>query len=137
MPQGSLGSTFGEPFTEDLEVMDSSSHRGHGARERPAPADVPDHVEYLIIGAGVHGLSTAWHLGLRMKAEGKDPGKRVLVVEDEAGVRDLAVRALQMAGYQVVEAPDGAAALEVLAAHRDGVVAVVSDVAMPAMGVMR
>jgi glycine/D-amino acid oxidase-like deaminating enzyme len=75
VPQGSLGSTFGEPFTEDLEVMDSSSHRGHGARERPAPADIPDHVEYLIIGAGVHGLSTAWHLGLRMKAEGKDPSK--------------------------------------------------------------
>ena len=61
-------------------------------------------------------------------------GGTVLVVEDEAGVRDLAVRSLQRAGYVVVEAPNGAAALEVLAAHRDGVVAIVSDVAMPVMG---
>ncbi|MEA2783402.1 MAG: hypothetical protein QOK29_4946, partial [Rhodospirillaceae bacterium] len=23
---------------------------------------LPSHVKYLIIGAGIHGLSTAWHL---------------------------------------------------------------------------
>ena len=72
--------------------------------------------------------------GARTSGQHAKGGGTVLVVEDEPGVRDLAVRALQMAGYRVVEAPDGAAALEVLAAHRASVVAIVSDVAMPVMG---
>jgi glycine/D-amino acid oxidase-like deaminating enzyme len=38
---------------------------------------VPDSVPVLVIGAGVHGLSTAWHLGRR--------GERVLVI-DKSGV---------------------------------------------------
>jgi signal transduction histidine kinase len=58
----------------------------------------------------------------------------VLVAEDEADVRALAVRALRMAGYTVLEAEDGAAALDLLAAQQGDIVAIVSDVAMPVMG---
>src|SRR3954468_10509989 len=43
----------------------------------PVPASVPPSVKHLVIGAGVHGLSTAWHLA---KA-----GEEVLVV-DKTGV---------------------------------------------------
>jgi glycine/D-amino acid oxidase-like deaminating enzyme len=46
---------------------------------------IPEHVEYLIIGAGVHGLSTAYHLALELRARGKGSGADVLVV-DKAGV---------------------------------------------------
>ena len=28
---------------------------------------LPEKVEYVIIGAGIHGLSTAWHLALKLK----------------------------------------------------------------------
>ena len=31
----------------------------------------PTRAKYLIIGAGVHGLSTAWHLGLALQARGR------------------------------------------------------------------
>jgi signal transduction histidine kinase len=72
--------------------------------------------------------------GARASGPHAGGGGTVLVVEDEPGVRDLAVRALQMAGYRVVQAPEGAVALEVLAAHRATVVAIVADVAMPVMG---
>ena len=41
------------------------------------PSALPSSVPFLVIGAGVHGLSTAWHLAQR--------GERVLVV-DKAGV---------------------------------------------------
>jgi len=61
-------------------------------------------------------------------------GGTVLVVEDETDVRALALRALEAAGYQVLEAKDGAAALDVLAAHHGDIVAIVADVAMPVMG---
>ena len=41
--------------------------------------------QYVIIGAGVHGLSTAWHLARRLKATGKGDGSDILVV-DKSGV---------------------------------------------------
>jgi len=41
--------------------------------------------KYVIIGAGIHGLSTAWHLARRLKANGRGDGSDVLVL-DKAGV---------------------------------------------------
>ncbi|MGE0857335.1 MAG: response regulator, partial [Hyphomicrobiaceae bacterium] len=58
---------------------------------------------------------------------------RVLLVEDEDGVRSFAVRALRSRGFEVLEACNGAEALEVLAAHDNKVDIVVSDVVMPEM----
>ncbi|MDQ3741647.1 MAG: response regulator transcription factor [Actinomycetota bacterium] len=54
---------------------------------------------------------------------------RILVVDDEPAVRASLDRALRVAGYDVALAPDGAAALDVLAGG--GQDAVVLDVAMP------
>jgi len=45
----------------------------------------PSHVKYLIIGAGIHGLSTAYHLALQLKAQGKGDGRDILVV-DKSGI---------------------------------------------------
>ena len=42
---------------------------------------LPNKVEYLVIGAGVHGLSTAYHLAKYLKAAGKDSGEDILVIE--------------------------------------------------------
>lgn len=42
---------------------------------------LPQRVEYLIIGAGVHGLSTAYHLSKYLKARGQGSGADVLVIE--------------------------------------------------------
>ncbi len=58
---------------------------------------------------------------------------RVLLVEDEDGVRGFAVRALQRQGYEVLEAISGVEALEVLEAAGGKVDLVVSDVIMPEM----
>src|SRR5919202_880238 len=46
-------------------------------------ADLPRSVKYLVIGAGVHGLSTAWHLAKAQRARGEEPD--VLIV-DKTGV---------------------------------------------------
>lgn len=46
---------------------------------------LPDHTKYLIIGAGVHGLSTAYHLALKLKALRRGNGSDILVV-DKTGV---------------------------------------------------
>jgi glycine/D-amino acid oxidase-like deaminating enzyme len=39
----------------------------------------------LIIGAGIHGLSTAWHLGEALRKSGRGSGKDILVV-DKSGI---------------------------------------------------
>lgn len=58
---------------------------------------------------------------------------RVLLVEDDSAVRAGLRRMLDAAGYDVVEAPDGAAALAAIEQHGDGVNVVLSDIAMPSM----
>ena len=55
----------------------------------------------------------------------------VLVVDDEDVVREVTRRALESAGYQVVEASNGARALGIL--MQGGVDAVVTDIRMPGM----
>jgi glycine/D-amino acid oxidase-like deaminating enzyme len=46
---------------------------------------MPEHVRYVVIGAGIHGLSTAWHLARRLRAAGAGDGSDVLVL-DKTGV---------------------------------------------------
>ena len=46
---------------------------------------IPDRSKYLIIGAGVHGLSTAYHLALELQARRKGRGADILVI-DKKGV---------------------------------------------------
>ncbi len=58
----------------------------------------------------------------------------VLIVEDQAGVRAMARRALERAGYQVLEAGDGVEAVEVCRNNADTLDIVLTDVVMPRMG---
>ena len=57
----------------------------------------------------------------------------VLLVEDEADVRELAREILEMAGYTVLEAPTGADALRLCVQHRDEICLLLTDVVMPQM----
>jgi len=41
--------------------------------------------KYLIIGAGIHGLSTSYHLALELKNRGLGSGKDILVI-DKSGI---------------------------------------------------
>jgi PAS domain S-box-containing protein len=55
----------------------------------------------------------------------------VLLVEDEASVRRLVARMLRDAGYEVIEAPDGAEALRLGRQQIERVTALVTDLDMP------
>ena len=64
---------------------------------------IPDKVDYLIIGAGIHGLSTAWHLAEKLKAKGKGDGSKILVVEKDsiaAGASGVACGVVRNNYYQ-------------------------------------
>ena len=60
-------------------------------------------------------------------------GGAVLFVDDEPALRDLAVRTLRPAGYEVLTAADGREALEVLRARPAYVLVVVLDLTMPGL----
>lgn len=58
---------------------------------------------------------------------------RILVVEDEDGVRSIVVRALGMCGYDIVEASDGDEALDIIETEREKFDLVLTDIMMPEM----
>ncbi|HMV33149.1 MAG TPA: response regulator, partial [Gemmatimonadales bacterium] len=62
------------------------------------------------------------------------PRGTVLVVEDERMVRDLVRRTLARAGYHVLEAVDGEAALALARAEDGPIDLLLTDVVMPRMG---
>jgi methylglutamate dehydrogenase subunit A len=39
------------------------------------------HARYVVVGAGIHGLSTAWHLARELKASGRGDGGDVVVID--------------------------------------------------------
>ena len=45
----------------------------------------PNHADYVIIGAGVHGLSTAWRLAERLSSRGEEVEGRIVVL-DKSGI---------------------------------------------------
>ncbi len=45
---------------------------------------LPSSCKYFILGAGIHGLSTAYHLALELKAKGQGGGEDILVVDKTA-----------------------------------------------------
>ena len=57
----------------------------------------------------------------------------VLVVEDEQGVRDLAVQVLRSCGYRVLAAQGGPEALQVSKGYEDPIHLLLTDVVMPQM----
>ncbi len=58
----------------------------------------------------------------------------ILLAEDDDMVRELVVRTLESAGYQVVTAGDGAEALEVFDDRKDDVALAIVDAVMPRLG---
>jgi PAS domain S-box-containing protein len=63
-----------------------------------------------------------------------EPGtETILLVEDEANLRYLARQFLEKQGYRVIEAADGAVAMQVAVAHEGVIHLLLTDVIMPGM----
>jgi len=80
-----------------------------------APAPAPDDVQATSAARDVTGQDT------------------ILLVEDEEAVRSFAARALRMRGYNVLEAPGGDEALEIVKSGGQTIHLLITDVVMPNM----
>lgn len=80
----------------------------------------------------VHSPTALTGVDAALVLQTPDGGREtVLVVEDEAPVRALVERVLRHQGYEVIAAPDGRAAREVLAGYAGPIHMLLSDVVMP------
>ena len=64
---------------------------------------LPAHVKYLVIGAGIHGLSTAYHLARALEAAGQGSGADIAVVDKTdiaAGASGIACGVVRNNYYQ-------------------------------------
>lgn len=60
-------------------------------------------------------------------------GETILVVDDEAAIREVACRTLGAHGYKVLMAADGSEAISLFVKHREQVCLVLTDMLMPVM----
>jgi two-component system cell cycle sensor histidine kinase/response regulator CckA len=68
-----------------------------------------------------------------VKEEVNRGDETILVVEDDAGVRKMAVQILNMQGYMILEAPNGEEALKICGEGKEPIHLMVTDVVMPGM----
>ncbi len=66
-------------------------------------------------------------------AEARESGGFILVVDDEAGIREIAKGILEVFGYCVITASDGAEGIEMYRKRRGAIEAVLLDMTMPDM----
>jgi CheY-like chemotaxis protein len=73
-----------------------------------------------------------WHSGCRAGLDGKRaPVSHILVVDDDAAIRDVVTDILQMSDYRVKTATNGAEALESVRSERPALILL--DLMMPVM----
>ena len=77
---------------------------------------------------------TAAVIPAAVEAPKAEPGtETILLVEDEANLRYLARQFLEKQGYKVIEAADGAVAMQIVVAHEGVIHLLLTDVIMPGM----
>src|SRR5215813_4306965 len=77
---------------------------------------------------------TAAQVITKVEFQKVEPGtETILVVEDEANLRYLARQYLEKQGYRVIEAADGAVAMQIAVAHEGIIHLLLTDVIMPGM----
>jgi PAS domain S-box-containing protein len=77
---------------------------------------------------------SATHVASAVTQQRVEPGtETILLVEDEANLRYLARQYLEKQGYKVIEAADGAVAMQIAVAHESVIHLLLTDVIMPGM----
>lgn len=77
---------------------------------------------------------TAVQVPEKIQFQRVEPGtETILLVEDEANLRYLARQYLEKQGYKVIEAADGAVAMQIAVAHEGVIHLLLTDVIMPGM----
>lgn len=122
---------FSRALREDLELLSPAARQSNGALSAIPALLGESRIAWRILPAA-EGSSLQLHFPTDPAPI--NPSKRILVVDDEEGIRALVRKVLERNGFQVVEADSGEAALTLLASDPTPIDLLVSDMMMPGMG---
>jgi two-component system cell cycle sensor histidine kinase/response regulator CckA len=117
-------------LAEDLELLSPAARVSNGALSAVPALLLASRVQWRVL--PVAGESSL-HLAFSNDAVTAGPAKRILVVDDEEGIRTLVRKVLERQGFQVSEAESGAAALGLLEREGAAYDLLISDMMMPGM----
>jgi PAS domain S-box-containing protein len=120
------GSGLGLP-----QVLGVAKQLGGGVSVSSAPGTGTSITIFLPRGAEAHSPEPVEPPTQRAVIAQSPQSVRILLVDDDTDVRTVAAATLEAAGYQVIQAASGAAALEILSHAGTQVGLMVVDVAMP------
>ncbi|HWE47301.1 MAG TPA: response regulator [Caulobacteraceae bacterium] len=123
-----LATVYGIVEQADGCVVLDEAKPGHGATFR---IFLPAYAAPAIEAPAPQPAATA--APVRSAARDLSGAGKILFVEDEDRVRDIAARLLRERGYEVIEASDGEEALALAEEHSGGIDMMISDVIMPGM----
>lgn len=121
---------FARSLKDDLELLSPAARASNGALSAVPALLAESRVLWRIV-ATAEGSTL--HLRFATDVAAAGPTKRILVVDDEEGIRTLVRKVLERQGFQVTEAESGDAALRLL--ERDGASydLLISDMMMPGL----
>ena len=74
-----------EPFSRETRLYrDSIGQKQPLNGDKLMPGALPESSKYVVVGGGVHGLSTAWHLAMELEASGQGSGADVILLDKTA-----------------------------------------------------
>jgi CheY-like chemotaxis protein len=77
--------------------------------------------------------SLSWQREKADEPSGLESSVKIMLVEDEAAIREMTREMLELMGHIVYEAKDGVEAIEVFRQHKDEIHLVMCDLSMPRM----
>jgi len=81
--------------------------------------------------AGTSSPANPGHVSETGQPAQESPATTVLVVEDEAGLRQAVSKMLGKRGFSVIEAPDGTAALDAIRGEKNPIDVLLLDITLP------
>ncbi|MCX6603800.1 MAG: response regulator [Acidobacteria bacterium] len=122
---------FSRALREDLELLSPAARQSNGALSAIPALLGESRISWRIL-AAAEGSSLQLHFLSEPASTG--PAKRILVVDDEEGIRTLVRKVLERNGFEVSEADSGETALTLLGTDPTPIDLLVSDMMMPGMG---
>jgi CheY-like chemotaxis protein len=127
-PAAVLLAGFSASLKEDLELLSPAARASSGSLSAVPALLHESRVQWRVLPAAEGAIL---HLRFSTDAPAAGPAKRILVVDDEEGIRTLVRKVLERQGYQVSEAESGDAALLLLEREGAPYDLLISDMMMP------
>lgn len=125
-----LLSGFSRSLKEDLELLSPAARASNGALSAVPALFSESRVQWRVAPSADGAVL---HLRFASDTVANGPAKRILVVDDEEGIRTLVRKVLERQGLQVTEAESGDAALALLEREGAAYDLLISDMMMPGM----